>query len=176
MAEVQGVVEAVSEKTGKTGKRVWRNVSLNVNGNWYGGFESDDNKAILGKVGKGDTVKLEYTENGNFKNFTKIELVEGVKQPASVPKGATRDVVTNNRDFRITYAGSRNTAIAFVELLVKNGGLTLPTKKSEIEDALLKYVDELTMEFAMKAWNAEPSETKSATNVVVGQEANEYTE
>jgi hypothetical protein len=155
MSTAQGIIEAVKVRPVTTGKTPFTSVSYKVGADWFSFIKSKDNRDVIDNLIAGDAVEIDYVVNGNFKNGSSIKLIKNVDVPSAV-KTASAVGKTENREFRITYAGSRNTAIAFTKLALDAGALSLPKKVSDIEGALHDYVDSLTVEFANKAWNAIP--------------------
>jgi len=157
MTVAAGIIEAIKPREVKGAKGMFTSVSYKVGADWISLIKGKDNEHILDNLIVGDNVEIDYVVNGNFKNGTSIKLLKNMATPKSVTGGSALDKAAN-RDFRITYAGSRNTAIAFAKLAVDAGAITLPKKVADIEGALQAYVNQLTTEFANKAWNAVPGE------------------
>ena len=125
---------------------------------WYGGlFDRPSFK-------EGDTVEFEVAMNGNYKNVAANTLTfieEGVVQnmrPAKVGKEtiaagkedywgdkAKRDVSTQKE---IRFQASRNAAIAFADVLLKNQLVPLGTKKDKVT-----IVEELVNHYTNKFYN-----------------------
>lgn len=169
MSTLSGVIEAIKVREITSGKRPFTSVSCKVGPEWISFVKNPANKGVLDSLIVGDAVSVEYVTNGNFKNGESIKIIRDADVPKTV-KDSPAIVKMENRDFRITYAGSRNTAIAFAELALKAGAISLPKKVSEMEGALLEYVDALTVEFANKAWNAVPGEVKAEVAAVTNEE------
>lgn len=169
MSTLSGVIEAIKVREITSGKRPFTSVSYKIGPDWVSFVKNKDNKMELEMLIQGDAVEVEYVQSGNFKNGETIKVVKSAEVPKTV-KGSTAAVKVENRDFRITYAGSRNTAIAFAELAMKAGAITLPKKVSDIEAALMEYVDALTIEFANKAWNSSPGVPAELAPVAVANE------
>ena len=157
MSIASGIIEAIKPREVKGPKGMFTSISYKVGDDWISLVKGKDNEHILNNLIVGDNVEIDYVVNGNFKNGKSVKLLKNMSTPKAVTGSTALDKAAN-RDFRITYAGSRNTAIAFAKLALDAGAITLPKKTSDIEAALQAYVDQLTVEFANKAWNSEPGE------------------
>ena len=175
MANVTGVIEAVKVREVPGKKGMFTSMNYKIGQDWLSIIKNADNSPLLDSLVIGDKVEAIYMTNGNFKNITDLKLIGNAVVPKAVEKATAIDKYAN-RDFRITYAGSRNTAIAFAKLVLEAGALSLPKKQADMEDSLKGYVDSLTVEFANKAWNAEPGEVVDVSEVKVDGAGNSFEE
>lgn len=112
-------------------------------------------------INPGNMISFEFEKNEkgyldvNTKTVERIAEAEAVypnvKQP-EVPKKVDWDA----KDRVIQLQACRNTAIAFVTMVLANGALKLPTKKEEAYDVVLALVNELT-----DTWTAENENVKA---------------
>jgi len=159
MSTLAGQIEVIKPRDIKGPKGIFTSISYKIGNDWVSVVKDKQNEYILDNLIVGDNVEIDYVldQSGKYKNGKGVKLLKNMTTPTAV-KGSSALDKAANRDFRITYAGSRNTAIAFAKLALDAGAITLPKKTADIEGALLSYVDQLTIEFANKAWNAEPGE------------------
>ncbi len=116
--------------------------SAEVSGSWYGaGFNEPSFK-------EGDVIEFEVEQRGRFQNLKSPKVV-GSSEGSSAPQKAAPQGI-DARTVSIAYQSSRKDAIEFVDVLVKNGAVSLPTKKSEQADALLALVEDYTAQFYIK--------------------------
>lgn len=154
MSRESGVVEKIAK-----GAKAY---SALVNGTWYGaGFSLPTN------FKEGDNIDFEYTVNGKFKNMTVPSVKVAAPAETESPKGksgtgsatgtrgktTTRDTYwedkaeTDKKTQReIRLQASRNAAIAFVDVLLKNDALPTGTVKKNkagvIEEAVAHYASQ----------------------------------
>lgn len=167
MEVVNGVVEAISKKENvKTKFGFKTKTAFLVNGEWYGALGNKNNEEALALVKENDIVKIEYSVNGNFKNLETVEViaenvpVEIAKVKKSLPKDVAKEVEASvqklaDKDLKITYNGSLKSAIEFVDLLMRNEMLPIPTKKADKADVVYEYVKEYTNRFVRDTYNAQ---------------------
>lgn len=139
--QLSGTVEAVSIKTTtKSGKPLKSPLySIKVGDDWVNfGFKNPN-------VQRGDYIKFNVSKSdyGLEGDASTIE-----KAPATIP-GASQ--ARGNRDMSIVYQSSRKDVIALLPILIENECLNIPNTKSKRLDAILEFVDTLTLEFAKKA-------------------------
>lgn len=144
---VEGVVEAVSKRTGKSSKGGnWVAKSFMVDGEWFGGYVDAENKAAVSKASEGDTIKMIVEKNAkgywNYADKFKI-LAEGVK----VATGDGTDA--SLKAFVREYGSSLGKASGIVAALVGAGKVNGPAKAY---DATVK----LGRQFMEEVWFATP--------------------
>ena len=128
MAETTGIVNAIETREGNFGPQV----RVNVSGTWY-----DYGKFAPRGIKEGDTVKVTFTTND--RGYHKIERNGLVQVSAGTPAtqpvvnsgGASKPTYVDNRQDTISKQAAANTAIAFVDLLIKHGGIKLPAKAAD---------------------------------------------
>ena len=133
---VQGAVEFIGQKG-----KAW---NVKINNAWYGhGFKAPS-------FAKGDYIKFNYTENGNFKNIdvASIEVQKQPTAPAAAPSVTheSKEEAKNywdSKDKRIAYAGCQEDAVALVALALQYDALSLGTKKNERLGVLTKIVQKV---------------------------------
>ena len=158
METVTGVVERTNFKMMPTKFGEKPHKSFLVNGEWFGGFITDDNKREMEAANDGDVVKLTLQTSGKYKNLTNISLVSknekvDTKQPTSITVDVSKSVQTlNDKDRRITYLASRRDAIEFVKFLIGTESVPLPAKKAEKADAIHEYVKHYSNKFVDDAY------------------------
>lgn len=135
---VKGVVQKLWNKN-----KAW---SIIIDDVFYGnGFEKP-------KCSEGDMVKFSYTENGKFKNIEKgsFEVLKEESRPTSAVKAVnvSKDDYWSRKEARDlendklrTLGASRNTAIAFVDLLLKAGAAPLPKADKDKAAAIEQMVE-----------------------------------
>ena len=152
MSRESGVVEKIAK-----GAKAY---SALVNGTWYGaGFSPPSN------FKEGDNIDFEYTVNGKFKNMTvpsvkvadKATETESPKAPQktfSKGGGTSRDTYwedkaekDKNTQREIRLQASRNAAIAFVDVLLKNDALPTGTVKKNKAGVIEEAVSHFTSQF-----------------------------
>ena len=69
---IEGTIEQVNEKQVKTSRGYKDSYGIRVNGAWYNAWGN-------APFDEGDEVTIEYEINGDFKNITKIKLLEEKK-------------------------------------------------------------------------------------------------
>ena len=151
MSNHQGVVEAVSKNKADF-------YSIKLPDAWYGTGSKNDPG-----LRQGDVVKFEWEANGNFRNIKKGTLTK-VEGAAPVGNSQPRGFGDDARQKSIIYQSSRKDAIEIVKAAQSAGCLALPAKKGDAFEALLALVDDLTIDLANKATEADI--TKKANNAV----------
>lgn len=151
---ISGIVDRVGEKSMANGRKLY-SIKLQNNPTWFG------TKFSHPGVSQGQQVEFEAAQNergywdvrpGTIKAKADAPAVTGpaVRQTFTNAKDdywtrkEERDLVENERRHE---GASRNTAIAFVDLLLKNNALAVPSKKAELADAILKYVETYKEQF-----------------------------
>ena len=129
MAQVVGTLERIFTKDGQFGPRV----SYKVNGEWYGG-----GKYPQRDVAEGDVVQVTYEVNPRgFKDLVKhgglIKQTGGgatpmtapapIEKPAAAPSGGS---FYDNRQDTISKQAAFNTALTYLDLQIKLGGIKFP--------------------------------------------------
>jgi hypothetical protein len=154
--------------------------SMLVDKTWYG---LGSNKPSFSE---GQMVQFEASQNGDFMNadFKTIKVM-GAGIPTKSAPTASRTVHANEKDdywrkkeerdlhndkMREIGAG-RNTAIAFVDLLMKNNAIKLPTNTAKAADAIFEAVEYYRLKF--EAIASEPVEVKAPEEVEEEQEVEE---
>lgn len=141
---VRGEVTAVSNKGKAT------NIQLNRS-DWYGcGFVTPDKL----KFGKGDTISFTYTENGQYKNvdLKTVEVEKGqvgvaYTQPAAAAPARDWDAKNKldaERQSAISVQSCRNSAIEVAKMLRELDALPVGSKKADVADNLIAFIDDLT--------------------------------
>lgn len=159
-SKISGVVEQVNRTDGPGGpKPKWKKVSVKIKGAWYSGFINDKDSDDRTRVKEGDTVEVDYVENGRYFNIEKLVVTaQGSKETTKADsKGDTKVqeyIPSAIRDLRITVAGARNTAIEFVKLALETETITLKATKGKKVDELLEYVNYYTEVFAQQLLDA----------------------
>jgi hypothetical protein len=175
--------------------------SFQVEGNRARFRTGQKNPASFG-ISEGKVVKFNSDEKGNV-DFGSIEVLEDAaprrapSPSSSVPVASSRDsyweakeardVAKDNRyqqvDIpRMTYSSAQDVAVKVVELAIAHGGLTLPTKKNAVLDAIVGAVEAVTLTLAKgrmqapEAILAALSEegSSAATNADAGGDPDEY--
>lgn len=152
MAMISGTVSKINYAD-RSGRRVY---SVNVDGQWYGGFWND-----RPNCNEGDSVEFEATQNGRFWNANPPTLRVVSSQPAaptgnsSAAGAASSNSGGDSRQNSIVYQSSRGDAIELLKVLLEQDLVSLPTKKADKMGAVLNLVDELTDDFAYKALSPE---------------------
>ncbi len=155
-------------------KYKWKKRSVEVNGEWYGGFFDTVNREAVLAAQIGDKVKMSVSsskkDGKTYLNFKEFKIVSKTAQPAAVAQQATNVakpatpvttvVPTNYRDYRITHAAAMNRACQVVSLALDNDAIKLPTKKEDKLEAIVALVEEIALDFATKNWNIVPIEAK----------------
>lgn len=127
MTQVVGTLERIFTKEGQFGPQV----SYKVNGEWYGG-----GKYPQRDVAEGDVVQVTYEVNPRgYKNLVKhgglikqaglglaAAPVAAVHRPAAYPSGGFYD----NRQDTISKQAAFNTALTYLDLQIKLGGIKFP--------------------------------------------------
>ena len=126
---IEGVVEAVSSRTGKSTKGGnWTVKNFKIDGEWYGGYIEADNKAKVTKAGEGDTLLIKVAKNAkgfwNWSTDFKI-LKEGVKVASA--DGATTSIGAFTRE----YGMALGKASGLVQGLAAAGKITTVKKAGE---------------------------------------------
>jgi hypothetical protein len=144
---------------------------LEGNKAWY--RTGKTNPAKFG-IAVGKSIKFASDEKGNVDYKSITVLADGEVQRAPAPRNAApvaasrdsyweakeaRDIEKDARyqsvDIpRMTYCGAQESAIKVVELALANGGLTLPTKKGAVLDALLDAIDTVAVGLMKKRMDA----------------------
>lgn len=131
MSTATGVVEKVLQRGNM--------YSINVSGTWYGcGRDKPD-------CSEGQTVSFEYSMNGKYKNADVKSLEVQSSTPAQ-SKGVDPSVWVK-KDAAIIYQAARNSAIAFIDILCREGALALPQTKDKKFDAMMALLDQMTNDF-----------------------------
>ena len=145
MAMVTGRVEKVFSKEFKPGKWMY---SIVINGTFYG---TGSRKPT---VVEGDNVKFEASENGKYWNVEGNIEVTGQAPASSGGGGTTAAPAQNDRQLfeerkqkAIALQSARNTALTAVDILLRNGGIKLPTKQGDVTDVILALADEMTTRY-----------------------------
>lgn len=136
-----GVVSALSQKG--------KGASFQIDKTWYGaGFVSIADLPF----NKGDKISFEFTENGQWKNADlKSVKVLGKQEatPSASSPGGSRDWDAKNkldaeRQSAISVQSCRNSAIEVAKMLRELDALPVGSKKADIADNLVAFVDDLT--------------------------------
>jgi hypothetical protein len=124
MAEIVGVVEQISSRDGAYGKMY----SYKVNGQYYGA-----GKYPVRDVKEGDLVKVKYTTNDRgYHNIDKGGMVkqdprsDAAASPEPTPTTASRPAYVDPRQDIISKQSAFNTALTFLDLQIKLGGVKYP--------------------------------------------------
>lgn len=140
--QIQGYVQEIRTKTTKIGPMY----DLVVNGDSYG-----VGKYAPRDINKGDYVEFVMEQNGNFRNVGRGTLRKLEASAGAVPQAApVRQAVPSSFDDRqivISKQAALNTAIAFVEMAVKAGALSLPEGKAKGYGVLEQAVFEQAAKF-----------------------------
>lgn len=148
MSEITGVVQDVQQYPTKIGPMY----NIIIDGNRFGaGKENPGDLA-------GKTVKLVYTEKGQYKNVVGkaivlsdnvAKVVTGAPVSAAVAKAAAGgEYVTDAaKQKTISRQAARNSAIAAVNVLVAAGAIPTPAKSAKLADVILAFIDKLTEEY-----------------------------
>lgn len=162
--EVSGTVEKISEKD--TGK--YQQMSLLVNGNWYGKFNASLKDS---PVSEGDVINLVVADAGKYKNWESFEIVSKASPaPKASTSGAPPTDNYNLNQFRITYQSARNAAIELAGILLAKDLLPVPTVKSKQVSAVIDFIDEVTKDYVIAAWEATPDLLNQEEEVVKSKE------
>lgn len=178
MADViQGLVEKMDIQNGPNGK--WKKMSVLIKGKYYSGFINPDTADDRVNVKAGDTVTVEYQQNGKYYNITNLKINSVAKAAATPTEKVNSDYISQkDREFRITYASARNAAIDFVRLALDKEALTLGKTKAKAADNLLAHVEHYTNLFAAQLLNADINTVASANfkTETSDEESNDYSE
>lgn len=147
---VSGTVEKISERD--TGQ--YTQVSLLVNGEWYGKFNTTKADVTLAE---GDEVSLVATQNGKYKNWESYTVVSSAPAPDPAAPGTTvSGTPFNTTQYRITYQAARNAAVEVAAMLLSKDLLPIPTVKSKQVGAVMEFIRDVTNDFVTEAWDASP--------------------
>jgi hypothetical protein len=161
---VKGIVEKVS--TFKEPK--YTKVSIQVKGEYYGGFVNPKDTDDRSKVKEGDQVEIEFQQNGRYKNILNVKLVT----PSVAKTAPKKDTVTttkteattaqeyipqNVKEARMSMGNGLKVAIEFVDLALRHEALVLPKVANKKADALAEYVKHYAKVFASEVINVDPN-------------------
>lgn len=141
---INGVVSKINSAN-RAGRTVY---SVQVNGQYYGGFWND-----APKCQEGDNVQFDATQNGQYWNANPntMQVVSAPAAPAASAPATGGRSFNDNRQDSIVFQSSRKDAIQLVGIMLANDALTLPAKKADKYSVLVDIVRELTDEFAYDA-------------------------
>lgn len=122
MSEVRGIVQSITPKKTTTGKTMY---TIKMDGVYYSGFEKPECNA-------GDEIALEYTVNGNFKNYTGIEVHKKAEPKAQAP--------------------AENPAVAFKEVPIDDTIEQTIAVADKLSAGLVELSDENHMTLRMKTF------------------------
>lgn len=141
MSSCTGVVSAVSQKG--------KGCSFQVDKVWYGaGFMQLSELPF----NKGDKISFEFTENGQWKNadMKSVKVLGSSPAPSAASAPAeSRDWGAKNkldaeRQAAISVQSCRNSAIEVAKMLRELDALPVGSKKADVADNLVAFVDDLT--------------------------------
>lgn len=164
----QGVVQKISSKPweGQNGQVTLYSFQLGGDRAWY--RTGTKNPSTYGII-EGKSVKFEVDYKGNVAAGTVQVLADGAVQRApavtsnTTPVAASRDSYWEAKETRdkekdaryqavdiprMTYCGAQEVAVKVVELALANGGITLPSKKSAVLDAIMGAIEAVTIGLA----------------------------
>ena len=149
---MKGVIQAVSRKSGRGKRGNWEMVSLQIEGEWYGGFVNDDNTAELSVVAEGDTIELTGVEiSGKYKNYSGVNLLKEAPRVAGKPAVSVQG---QTKDYRMHCGGIFKGVIAsYGDTLAQAAG---DAERVQVIDSIL--LD--TQEIADKMWGWTPLEAE----------------
>lgn len=135
-----GVVSALSQKG--------KGASFQIDKTWYGaGFVTIDQLPFS----KGDKISFDYTENGQWKNadIKSVKVLSATSSAPAAASGGSRDWDAKNkldaeRQSAISVQSCRNSAIEVAKMLKELDALPVGSKKADIADNLVAFVDDLT--------------------------------
>ncbi len=156
---MKGVVQAVSRKSGKGKRGNWEMVSLQIEGEWYGGFVNDDNTAELSVLAEGDTIELTGVEiSGKYKNYSGVNLLKEAPRVAGKPAVSVQG---QTKDYRMHCGGIFKGVIAAYGPALSD--LYFNTKPSSAETERTQLIESIlldTQEIADKMWGWTPPEAE----------------
>ena len=139
---------------------------LHQNGKMHSFMDTDEKWWGMGitkpKFDEGDTISFEYEKNGKFANVdpksVEIDAEADVSAEVNKPKPkssyaqkddywvqkAELDVLTQRE---IRWVGSRNSALALMDLLIKNDIIPLAKAKGDKEEVFMQYLNSYTQSF-----------------------------
>lgn len=140
MQTIEGVVEQLGQREVNTKYGPKTSFSIKVGNEWLSaGFKAP-------QAQKGQTVRVVYTTNGNYKNVDTIEVIDSTPKVAETPKSSGTD--WDAKDKRIALMSCRNSALQLVEIAVAAGATPfLPTKKEDKFEALEAFVAMQTQKY-----------------------------
>lgn len=139
MDKVSGIVEKIWQNQLDTGDTTY---TIVIDGERYGCYTNEP------KCKAGDSVELNYTSKGKYKNAD-VKSIKKVAAPAgAAPKAAYGGKRNDDVQNAITYQAARKDALQLTEILVSLDILDVGNKsKGAKVDVVLKYVDGLTKRF-----------------------------
>jgi hypothetical protein len=159
----QGMIETVTSKngTGKGGKP-WTNYTLVINGERYGTFDAEIGKQAVELKKAGETVFIEWTQDGKYKTVTSIALCRVA--PPTRPVGVDpNESVTSILDEVMTEIDK-----------LEDDKVLLLRQKCKIDDAeMLEEVDEHRLKLLLSVVRGELSKTTEPKAKKTGKESQE---
>lgn len=139
---MQGYLNKIATKQGMGKRGPYTMYNVEIDGTWYGhGFDKPN-------ASEGTYVEFDVVQKGQYKNAENIRAA--VSKPSNAASPAQTSIPVNSRDVSIQYQSSRKDAIQMLDVLIKNGLVSLPAKKAEQYDAAMALLDELTAQFYLK--------------------------
>ena len=139
---------------------------LHQNGKMHSFMDTDEKWWGMGinkpKFDEGDTISFEFEKNGKFSNVDpkSIEIDAESEVADSKPATKTKSSYAQKDDYwvqkaeldvltqrEIRWAGSRNSAIALMDLLVKYEIIPLAKAKGDKEEVFMQYLNSYTQGF-----------------------------
>lgn len=133
-------------------------------------------------VEKGDTIEFEWKMDDKNNKQVDVKSISKVAKPAAA-RGKVQNLDKDSywankeqrdveRDLRHSYGASMNTAIAIVNNALEQGALVLPAAKAKKLDALVGYIDTITLDLFNRNQNLETylSENGNGTSPVEEEE------
>ena len=146
MANVKGLVERISKNDAGF-------YSVKLGGEYFGAGK------YAPKFNEGDEVSFEYTENGKYKNlsFGTVKVLEEAAKVAQAGGGTTnmsKGTDWDMKDKRITFLACRKDAIELIKIAASQDALTLPTKKADKLESIMKLVDVMADELYLGVYDS----------------------
>jgi ribosomal 50S subunit-recycling heat shock protein len=174
MSKLVGVVEEVKNYTDPT--KGWTKTSTMIQSVWYSGFQDkkkNANEDPMKQVKPGDTVELEYEQNGKYFNIKTLAIKTVAPPPAPEKESATGNAYLDLKDFNQSKGNAAKLAVAFVMEAIKLEILPVPATKNKKAEAALAHVDHYTREFTKMLLSITPDSLEDTVEAPEENEGNE---